>query len=143
MEHLIRWARFNAVGLMGVVVQISILMFLRVVWNMHYLPATALAVEVAVLHNFFWHDRWTWSDRTTVAQTSVMSRFIRFNVTVGTVSIAQNLLLMELLVTGLNLHYLPANLLSIGSCSTLNHLFSNWLVFNPNFSSRRCGYDEN
>ncbi len=29
----------------------------------HYLVATALAVEMAVLHNFFWHRRWTWADR--------------------------------------------------------------------------------
>lgn len=131
MEHLIRWARFNTVGLMGVLVQISVLMLLRGVWNLHYLPATALAVEMAVLHNFCWHERWTWSDRTATADTSVMSRLFRFNMTVGTISIVQNLLLMELLVTGLNLHYLPANLLAIASCSTLNYFSSHWLVFRP------------
>ena len=129
MEHLIRWARFNAVGLMGVTVQIAMLSCLRGVWNLHYLPATALAVETAVLHNFFWHERWTWSDRTATADTSVSSRLLRFNMTVGAVSIVQNLLLMELLVAGLNLHYLPANLLAIASCSTLNYFSSNWLVF--------------
>ena len=129
MEHLIRWARFNAVGLMGVTVQIAVLMFLRGVWNLHYLPATALAVEMAVLHNFCWHDRWTWSDRTATADTTVLRRLLRFNLTVGTVSIVQNLFLMELLVAGLNLHYLPANLLAIASCSTLNYFSSNRLVF--------------
>ena len=129
MEHLIRWARFNAVGLMGVTLQITVLLFLRGVWNLHYLPATALAVEMAVLHNFCWHDRWTWSDRTATAGTSVLGRLLRFNLTVGTVSIVQNLFLMELLVAGLDLHYLPANLLAIASCSTLNYFSSNWLVF--------------
>ena len=129
MEHLMRWARFNTVGLMGVMVQIAVLMFLRGVWNLHYLPATALAVEIAVLHNFCWHDRWTWSDCTATADTSVLSRLLRFNMTVGTVSIVQNLFLMELLVAGLNLHYLPANLMAIASCSTLNYFSSHWLVF--------------
>ncbi|MCY3778468.1 MAG: GtrA family protein [Candidatus Aminicenantes bacterium] len=129
MEHVIRWARFNAVGLMGVSVQITVLMFLRGAWNLHYLPATALAVEMAVLHNFWWHERWTWSDRTATADTSVLGRLLRFNVTVGTVSIVQNLFLMELLVDGLNLHYLPANLMAIASCSTLNYFSSHWLVF--------------
>ena len=129
MEHLVRWARFNAVGLMGVTVQIGVLMFLRGVWDLHYLPATALAVETAVLHNFCWHDRWTWSDRTAAADTSAWGRLLRFNMTVGTVSIIQNLFLMELLVAGLNLHYLPANLLAIASCSTLNYFSSHWLVF--------------
>jgi putative flippase GtrA len=28
-----------------------------------YLAATALAVEAAVVHNFFWHERFTWADR--------------------------------------------------------------------------------
>lgn len=129
MEHLIRWARFNAVGLMGVLVQITVLMLLRGVWNLHYLPATALAVEMAVLHNFCWHERWTWSDRTATAGTSVLGRLLRFNMTVGTISIVQNLVLMELLVASLNLHYLPANLLAIASCSTLNYFSSHWLVF--------------
>jgi len=129
MRHLIRWARFNAVGLMGVTVQIAILSYLRGVWNVHYLPATALAVELAVLHNFFWHERWTWSDRIAAANTSVPGRLLRFNMTVGAISIVQNLFLMELLVAGLNLHYLPANLLAIASCSTLNYFSSNWLVF--------------
>ena len=129
MGHLIRWARFNAVGLMGVMVQITVLTYLRGVWNLHYLPATALAVEMAVLHNFFWHERWTWSDRIATADTSVPGRLLRFNMTVGTISIVQNLFLMELLVAGLNLHYLPANLLAIASCSTLNYFSSNWLVF--------------
>lgn len=131
MEHLIRWARFNAVGLMGVLVQITVLMFLRGVWNLHYLPATALGVQMAVLHNFCWHERWTWSDRTATADTSVLGRLLRFNMTVGTVSIVQNLFLMELLVAGLNLHYLPANLLAIASCSILNYFSSHWLVFRP------------
>ncbi len=129
MEHLIRWARFNAVGLMGVLVQITVLMFVRSVWNLHYLPATALAVEMAVLHNFWWHERWTWSDRTATAETSVLGRLLRFNMTVGTVSIVQNLFLMEFLVAGLNFHYLPANLMAIASCSTLNYFSSHWLVF--------------
>ena len=29
-----------------------------------YAPAAAAAVELAVLNNFFWHERWTWRDRT-------------------------------------------------------------------------------
>ena len=129
MEHLVRWARFNAVGLMGITVQVTLLVILRRGWDMHYLLATALAVEGAVLHNFWWHDRWTWASRTAMTDSGVLSRLLRFNLTVGTVSIAQNLFLMKFLVSDLNLHYLLANLLAIASCSTLNYFFSHWLVF--------------
>ena len=29
--------------------------------RVHYLVATAVAIEVSVLHNFVWHLRWTWA----------------------------------------------------------------------------------
>ncbi len=124
---LLRWLRFNTVGLMGVVVQITTLFgscsFLRI----HYLPATALAVEAAILHNFLWHEHWTWS--TQRARPGTWGRLLRFNLTAGTVSILQNLFLMKLLVADLDLHYLPANLISITTCSILNYFFCDWFVF--------------
>jgi putative flippase GtrA len=62
MQLFTRWAAFNAVGLAGVAVQLACLALL-VHAGSHYLAATALAVEAAVLHNFLWHQRWTWRDR--------------------------------------------------------------------------------
>jgi putative flippase GtrA len=56
------WVRFNAVGIIGLVVQLLVLaVLLR--FGLHYLAATTMAVEAAVLHNFLWHERWTWSER--------------------------------------------------------------------------------
>lgn len=37
-------------------VQLAVLAWLVRSLQMHYLPATAIAVEAAVLHNFFWHE---------------------------------------------------------------------------------------
>ena len=54
-----RWLKFNAVGALGMAVQLGSLGFFVRVLGLHYLLATALAVEVAVLHNFIWHRRWT------------------------------------------------------------------------------------
>ena len=126
---LLRWLRFNTVGLMGVVVQITTLFCLRSLLKIHYLPATALAVEAAILHNFLWHERWTWSQATQPIRPGVWGRLLRFNLTVGTVSILQNLFLMKLLVAELGLHYLLASLLAITTCSLLNYFFSDWFVF--------------
>ena len=58
-----RWITFNAVGSMGFGLQLLTLMALTDWAHVHYLVSTAIAVEVAVLHNFVWHERWTWSDR--------------------------------------------------------------------------------
>jgi len=47
---MIRWLKFNAVGAGGVAVQLAFLALL-VRLGVHYLLATALAVEAAVLQN--------------------------------------------------------------------------------------------
>jgi len=124
-----RWATFNLVGVMGVGVQILTLVMLRDWSQMDYLPATALAVEAAILHNFVWHERWTWVDRTTSHNSSSWARLLRFNLTIGALSIGENLLFMELLVGRLEFHYLSANLITIACCSVLNFVASDRLVF--------------
>ena len=58
-----RWLKFNLVGGFGIVVQLAALLGLKSGLHLGYLPATALAVEAAVIHNFFWHERYTWADR--------------------------------------------------------------------------------
>jgi putative flippase GtrA len=49
--------RFYTVGAAGVVVQLAALALLKSGFGLGVLPATAIAVEMAVLHNFFWHER--------------------------------------------------------------------------------------
>ena len=73
--------------------------------HLNYLIATALAVETAVIHNFLWHERFTWADRAGAGFT----RFLKFNLTTGLFSIGGNLLLMKLLVGLGHMNYLLAN----------------------------------
>ena len=40
--------------------QLLILLVLKTGLGFNYLVATALAVEGAVVHNFLWHERFTW-----------------------------------------------------------------------------------
>jgi putative flippase GtrA len=60
----VRWCKFNLVGAVGIFVQFGVLLFLKSGLHFNYLAATVLAVEAAVVHNFFWHERFTWADRT-------------------------------------------------------------------------------
>ena len=125
---LLRWLKFNAVGAVGIGVQLAALALLKGVLGLGYLWATGLAVEIAVLHNFVWHERWTWKDRrVTLAQAA--ARLVRFNLTTGLLSIGSNLVLMRLLVGRLRLHYLAANLIAIGVTSIANFVASEYLVF--------------
>jgi len=132
---LLRWLTFNTVGLLGVVVQLFFLTMMREWLGLHYLAATALAVEIAILHNFVWHERWTWFDRVGRDPAGRLRRLLRFNLASGTVSIASNVVFTALLVSGYGLHYLPANLLAISAGSVLNFVASEHLVFSLEASS--------
>ena len=127
----IRLLRFYGVGALGIVIQISTLAALTSLLHLPYLVATALAVETAVLHNFFWHQRFTWSDRRSMRWPQTLARCLRFNATTGAISIAGNLALMRLFAGRLHLPIVAANLLTIASCSLLNFLAADRLVFLP------------
>ena len=113
-----RWLKFNAVGMAGAVVQLAALAVLTRFLSVGYLWASAAAVEIAVLHNFFWHEHWTWRDR--LATGSRRSRLARFHLANGLVSIVSNLLLMRWLAGSLHFAIVPANAISILITSCAN-----------------------
>lgn len=121
-----RFARFSIVGAGGIVVQTLALAALLRFSDIHYILATALAVELSVLNNFVWHRRWTWADR---RASRAAAALLRFNATTGAMSIAGNLVFMFLLVGGLRLDPRAANLIAIGLCSLVNFALSDRFVF--------------
>jgi putative flippase GtrA len=124
-----RWLMFNSVGAMGILVQMGVLVGLVSGIGFNYLAATGLAVEAAVLHNFFWHERWTWADRTRNRRKGLLRRFLGFHVTNGALSLAGNIVLMRLFVERLDMHYLPANALAIALCSILTFMAGDRIIF--------------
>jgi putative flippase GtrA len=121
-----RWLKFSAVGATGIAVQLLALALLLRLAGLHYLLATALAVELSVLHNFLWHSRWTWADRNA---TSRGAQLLRFNLTNGLLSILGNLFFMYLFVGGAGLDPRVANVLTISICALANFILSDLVVF--------------
>jgi putative flippase GtrA len=124
-----RWLKFNLVGGFGIAVQLAVLLGLKSGFHLSYLPATALAVEAAVVHNFFWHELYTWADRVQPSWRKSLPRLLRFNLTAGGVSIAGNLALMKLMVGLGHMRYLLANAIAIVLCSLVNFVVSEEWVF--------------
>lgn len=124
-----RWIRFNGVGALGVGVQLAVLGWLVRGTDTHYLVATAIAVEAAVLHNFVWHERWTWRDRPSPSVASLLMRLARFHLLNGTISMAGNLALMRVLAGSSQLDPVAANIIAIVVCSIVNFAASEVLVF--------------
>ncbi len=113
---------------MGIVVQLGILELLRRA-GVDYLLATVLAVEAAVVHNFIWHERYTWRDRAGALRPDLLARLVRFHLTNGAVSLAGNALAMRWLVGEVHLPVIPANLIAITSCCLVNFFLSDRVVF--------------
>ena len=127
---MLHWIKFNVVGVIGFALQSATLFVLtHSALRVSYLVATAVAVELAVLNNFIWHQRWTWSDRPATTKKEILWRFAKFNSTNGLVSIAGNLLLMSLLVGHFGLSIMGANVVTVVACSILGFILAHRIAF--------------
>jgi len=120
-----RVMKFSAVGAIGIVVQLALLAGLAHL-HLHYLLATAWGVEAAVLHNFCWHQHFTWRDR---GICSVWSRLARFHLSNAAISLVGNLVLMRVLVGAFRIQVIAANAVAIAVCAVANYFASEYWVF--------------
>lgn len=127
---MVHWIKFNVVGVLGFALQVGALFMLTHTSHpISYLTATVLAVELAILNNFFWHQLWTWRDRPSLTIHETLRRLAKFNITTGLVSIAGNLIFMSILVGRLGVAIVIANLISVLACSLLNFILADRIAF--------------
>lgn len=124
-----RWVVFNAVGALGVALQLGLLALLVHGVGLHYLLATVVAVEAAILHNFAWHQRWTWGDRRSASGVDAVTRLARFHALNGSISLAGNTIVMAILAGQAGIEPVVANVAAIALCSLANFAASETLVF--------------
>lgn len=96
--------------------------------GVNLLLATGVAVETTILHNFASHEPWTWSDRT-CRPDERWRRLGRFNIVSGSIAIVGNVGWTGVYVSAFGMHHVTANLLAIASCSRLNFLAIDRIVF--------------
>src|SRR5215831_12173809 len=132
-----RFVRFNGVGAIGFAVQLGALAYLLRA-GMPYLPATAIAVELSILNNFLWHERWTWRDRPASGRARLL-RLGRFHALNGLVSLGGNLLLTWLLVDSFAMTPIPANVVAVLACGIINYFGADRIVFDAGCGVRRAG----
>jgi putative flippase GtrA len=135
MTLIQRWTAFNLVGLIGVAVQLAVVAALVHACGWNYLAATAVAVEAAVLHNFAWHQRWTWKDRQTASPRETGIRLLRFHALNGAISLAGNLAITAALAGWLHVEPVLANAIAIVACALVNFAGSDRLVFRSTVAS--------
>lgn len=106
--------------------QLAALWFFARVLAIQYVAATMLAVEVSVLHNFVWHEMWTWRG---VSPEGRARRLGRFHIANGLVSIVSNALFTWLFKQGFGLPLLAANVAAIAVTALCNFVLAAKWVF--------------
>src|SRR5256714_14893382 len=127
---MIHFIRFNVVGVLGFALQTGALFVLtHGPRPVGYLAATAVAVELAVLNNFVWHQRWTWKDRPSATTGETLRRLVKFNITNGAVSLVGNVIFMSILVGRLGLPIAIAYVMSVTACAVCNFFLADRIAF--------------
>lgn len=129
-----RWGKFNLVGAIGMVVQLAFAAIFNRWFGRHYLIASVAAVEIAVIHNFIWHCRYTWTER--LGSTTILRAFVRFQVSNGLISLAGNAIATKLLVERGNVPALYANVVAIAVCALANFWAADCLAFQSSGTHR-------
>jgi putative flippase GtrA len=132
-----RFGRFSLVGFIGAILQLTLVWLLTKSFGVLSTVATLVAVEITILHNFTWHERFTWSNRGPNSKRQLARRLWRFHAGNGLVSLAGNTMLMYCLVERLKTHVLPAAMGAIVLCSLANFLIADRWIFRRAVPSSR------
>jgi putative flippase GtrA len=124
-----RFGRFSVVGFIGALLQLALMSLLMRCFGALSVAATPVAVEITILHNFFWHERFTWSDRDSKNSRRLAARLWRFHASNGLISLAGNTVLMYCLVKRFNAPALPTAMGAIVLCSLANFLIADRWVY--------------
>jgi putative flippase GtrA len=125
----LRFSRFSAIGVLGSALQV--LLFDLFIQGLHLseVAAAPIAVEIVLLHNFFWHERFTWRDRRAAGRWQRVGRLWRFHAANGLVSLAGNTLLTYWLVEKLRWPALAAMVTAIAACALFNFVLADRCVY--------------
>lgn len=118
-----RFLTFLAVGLSGLVVDMTILYLLTDQQTLHW-PLTRskiLAAEVAIINNFLWNDRWTFGDMAAKqpGRRQKLRRFAKFNL-VCLMGVGINVLILNIIYNWVIPNQYIANLIAIATATLWN-----------------------
>ena len=121
LSYWLRFIKFNVVGLSGVVVNEAILIVL-VAGGLYYVVASAIAIEVSIVSNFFLNDFWTFRDR---RHGNILTRLVTFN-GLMIIGLVVNLAVLYGLTELLHVNFAVSNLVGIGVAFLVRY----WLSVN-------------
>jgi dolichol-phosphate mannosyltransferase len=116
------WAqlfKFGVVGGSGYVLNIIAFALLTQAADLHHIPAAICAFLVAVTNNFLWNRQWTF--RAEAPGRHPANQGARF-LAVSVVGLGVNLVVLEALVSGVDLGELPAQAIAVAVAMPVNFI---------------------
>lgn len=110
LDVLFRGTKFNLVGWMGMLVNSGCLYLFKGILGIPLIPASMMAIEIAIIHNFIWHRYWTWKDRNGNSNQSFLRQLLTYNLITGLVDLLVNVSVLWLLTTAFGVYYLISNI---------------------------------
>lgn len=108
---LFHGTRFMIVAWIGAVVNTLFLYWFKGVLRIPIIPASIMAIEIAIIHNFIWLRFWAWGDRgENGGRPHFLKQLLLYNVATGVVDLTVNVSILWLLYKLLGVHYLLANI---------------------------------
>lgn len=124
-----RFGRFGAIGLAGAALQVALFDVLLKWCHLPGVAAAPVAVELVVLNNFYWHERFTWFDREAGGLRRKALRLWRFHAANGLVSLVGNTVLAYWLVQQLNAPAVLSQVAAIAIFAPVNFWVADRWVF--------------
>ncbi len=94
-------------------VNTGVLYLMKGVLGIPLIPASMIAIELAIVHNFIWHRNWTWKKRIADKPEPFFKQLLVYNTATGLVDILVNVSLLWILTTFFGVYYLIANVIGM------------------------------
>ena len=124
-----RIIRFQVVALGGTLVNMTTLFILKGREDFPLIAAGAIAIELAIIHNFTWHYFKTWKERVNHTTKDYFKRLFKYNIVTASIDFTVNLSFLWFLTKVVGLHYMLSNLFGMMAGPVLKYFANDILIF--------------
>ncbi len=127
LAFVLRSGKFMAVAWLGMLVNTACLYLFKGVLYIPIIPASMMAIEIAIIHNFIWMRYWAWRDRQN--RPPFLKQLLLYNAATGAVDLTANVSILWTLSTFFGVHYLLANILGMAAGPFIKFWLNEKLIF--------------
>lgn len=125
----ITFARFGLVGVSGIIVNYGLFSLFRWGFQIPYLVAAGLAIEISIITNFLLNNFWTWRHRGRLSLGTLLKRVPQYHLVAGIAAFGGNWLVLFILADLAGLPVDPSYFIGIGVGMFINYFLNDRWTF--------------